>query len=105
MKHIAAFALLVLGGNNSPSAADVEKVLTAAGVKADEGKVAALVEALAGKNFHEVVAEGLKVLSSCGGAPVAAATSSAKVEAKAEVKKEEPKEEEIDVDMGDLFGY
>ena len=105
MKHIAAFALLVLGGNASPSAADVEKVLTAAGVKADSGKVAALVESLSGKNFHEVVAEGLKVLSSFGGAPVAAAASSSKVEAKVEAKKEEPKEEEVDVDMGDLFGY
>ncbi len=35
MKHIAAFALLVLGGNENPSAADVEKALKDAGVKAD----------------------------------------------------------------------
>jgi large subunit ribosomal protein LP2 len=43
MKHFAAYALLVLGGNTHPTAADVEKVLTAAGVKGEEGKVAALI--------------------------------------------------------------
>ena len=35
MKHIAAFALLVLGGNAAPTAADVEKVLKDAGAKAE----------------------------------------------------------------------
>ena len=100
MKHFAAYALLVLGGNSAPSAADVEKVLTAAGVKGEEGKVAALVEAMKGKDFHAVVAEGLKSMSSMGSAaaPVAAA-----VEKK--VEKVVEKEEEVDVDMGDLFGY
>ena len=39
MKHIAAFALLVLGGNDNPSASDIEKVLKEAGVKADSDKI------------------------------------------------------------------
>ena len=101
MKHFAAYALLVLGGNAAPTAADVEKVLTAAGVKGDEGKAAALVEAMKGKDFHAVVAEGLSQMGSMGSA--AAAPVSA-----APAKKEEKvveKEEEVDVDMGDLFGY
>ena len=101
MKHFAAYALLVLGGNASPSAADVEKVLTAAGVKGEEGKVAALVEAMSGKSFHDLVAEGLKSMGSMGSAAPAASAAPAKVEA----KKVEVVEEEVDVDMGDLFGY
>jgi len=60
MKYIAAYALLVLGGKSAPTAADVETVLKDAGIKADSGKVASVVAALAGKEFHTLVAEGLK---------------------------------------------
>uniref|UniRef100_A0A7S3REZ1 60S acidic ribosomal protein P2 n=1 Tax=Strombidinopsis acuminata TaxID=141414 RepID=A0A7S3REZ1_9SPIT len=103
MKHIAAYALLVLGGNASPSAADVEKVLKEAGVKADADKVEALVKALEGKAFHELVSEGKKAMSAMGtAAPAAAtATTAAKVE---EEKPEEEEEEELDADCGNLFG-
>ena len=55
MKHIAAYALLILGGNANPSAADVEKVLKAAGAKGDSAKVESLVSAMKGKKFHELV--------------------------------------------------
>ena len=102
MKHIAAYALLVLSGKESPAAADVEKVLKEAGTQADSDKVAALVKALEGKKFHELVEEGLKAMSSMGtAAPAAAAGGSA---APAEAAKEAEPEEEADVDMGDLFG-
>jgi len=105
MKHIAAYALLVLGGNKAPTAADVEKVLKEAGVKGDADKAAKVVAACAGKEFHTLVAEGLKSMSSMGGsssAPVAA-VSAAPAKA-AEKVVEVVKEEEVDVDMGDLFG-
>ena len=55
MKHIAAYALLVLGGNANPSAADIEKVLKAAGAKGDSAKTESLVSAMKGKKFHELV--------------------------------------------------
>ena len=105
MKYIAAYALLVLGGNSEPSAADVTKVLSEAGIKADADHVERLVSALKGKTFHELVQSGKNKMASmgtvaaapAGGAPVAAA----KVEAP---KVEEKKEEEADVDMGGLFG-
>lgn len=105
MKHIAAYALLVLGGNAEPSAADVEKVLKEAGVKGDNDKIAALVDALKGKAFHELVAAGTAKLGSMGTAAPAggAAAGGAAAEQKAEEKVEE-EEEEADVDMGDLFG-
>lgn len=58
MKYIAAYALLVLGGNAEPKAADVEKVLKEAGIKSESDHVERLVVALAGKKFHELVAAG-----------------------------------------------
>lgn len=101
MKFQAAYALLVLGGNAHPTAADVEKVLTAAGIKADSGRTAELITAMTGKDFHTAVQDGLKQMSSMGGSAPAAAKTVEKVVAKVEA----PKEEEVDVDMGDLFGY
>lgn len=49
MRHIAAYLLLVLGGNASPSAADVSGLLQRAGVTADEADLEKLVTALQGK--------------------------------------------------------
>jgi len=46
MKYHAAYALLVLGGNTHPTAVDIEKVLTAAGIKAEDGKAAGLATAM-----------------------------------------------------------
>lgn len=103
MRHIAAYALLVLAGNNSPSAADVDKVVKDAGAPADSEKSKALVAALAGKEFHELVSTGIKTLSSMGSGPAAAAAPSTAAAADAP-KVEEKKPVEEDVDMGDLFG-
>lgn len=58
MKYIAAYALLVLGGHAEPSAADVEKVLKEAGIKAESEHLERLVSALKGKPFHELVSSG-----------------------------------------------
>ena len=100
MKHIAAFALLVLGGNENPTAADVEKLLKAAGVTPDSDKIAKMLASFEGKKFHEMVEGGLAKMASMGGsAPAAAAGGAA-----AEAPKEEVKEEVEDVDMGGLFG-
>ena len=103
MKHIAAYALLVLGGNENPSAADVKKVLTAAGASADDARMNELIESAKGKSFHELVSGGLAKIASAG-AP-AAAEAPAKEEkkaAKAEVKKEESEDDGFD--MTDMFG-
>ena len=105
MKHIAAYALLVLSGKESPSAADVEKVLKDSGVAADADKAKALAEALDGKAFHELVAEGKAALSKMGtAAPAAGAATDAPAEAaKEEAPKEEEEEDDIDLGGG-LFG-
>lgn len=103
MKHIAAYALLVLSGKDEPSAADVEKVLKDAGVASDADKAKALAEALKGKKFHELVSEGTAALSKMGSGSGAAAPAggAAKAEEKADEKVEE---EEEDIDMGGMFG-
>ena len=64
MRHIAAYALLILSGNNAPSADDVEKIVKDAGAEADRAKINILVAALAGKNFHELVDIGQRTLGS-----------------------------------------
>ena len=99
MKHIAAFALLVLGGNENPSAADVEKLLKAAGVTPDSEKIEKMIASFEGKKFNEMVKGGLEKMASMGSAGPAAAGAPA-----AAAVKEEVKEEVEDVDMGGLFG-
>ena len=100
MKHIAAFALLVLGGNEKPTAADVEKFLKDSGVKADSENIKRMIDAFEGKNFHELVQGGLEKMSSMGSSAAAAPAGGA---AKVEVV-DAKKEEEEEVDMGGLFG-
>ena len=84
MKHVAAYALLVLGGNSDPSEADVKKVLTEAGATGDDAKITDLVAKMKGKAFHELVAEGSKQIGSAG--PAAAGGAAAPAEAKKEEK-------------------
>lgn len=106
MKYHAAYALLVLGGNTHPTAVDIEKVLTAAGIKAEDGKAAGLATAFQGKDYHTAVAEGLVKLGSSSGS--SSGTSAPKAAAPAEVKKVEAVvvEEEVDLDGAmDMFGY
>ena len=102
MKHIAAFALLVLGGNENPTAADVEKLLKAAGVTPDSEKIVSMIASFEGKKFNEMVEGGLAKMAAMGSAAGPAAAGGAKAPAAA--VKEEVKEEVEDVDMGGLFG-
>ncbi len=54
MKHLAAYLLLGLGGNTSPSASDVKEVLESVGIEADDERLSKLVSELKGKNISEV---------------------------------------------------
>jgi len=110
MKYIAAYALLVLGGNEKPTDADVKKVLQEIGGEVNEEELTRVVNALKGKALHEVIAAGSKKLAtvSFGGSSGAAPSGGAapKTEAKKEEAKPAPKEEEAaDVGLGGgLFG-
>ncbi|CAJ0541679.1 Ff.00g081710.m01.CDS01 [Fusarium sp. VM40] len=104
MKHLAAYLLLTLGGNESPSAADVKAVLESVGIEADSDRLDTLISELKGKNVNDLIAEGSEKLASVpsGGAAAssggAAAAGGAAEEAKEEEKEEE--KEESDEDMG-----
>ena len=101
MKHIAAYLLLQIGGNDSPSAKDIKKVLGAVGIDADDERLETLLSELSGKDVNELIAEGSSKLASVpsggGGGAVAAVTGggggggAAAVEEKKEEKKEEEK--------------
>ncbi|KAF9633514.1 putative 40s ribosomal protein s15 protein [Lasiodiplodia theobromae] len=55
MKHLAAYLLLGLGGNTSPSAADVKAVLESVGVEADSDRLDKLIAELEGKDIQECI--------------------------------------------------
>ncbi|XP_009629439.1 large ribosomal subunit protein P2-like [Nicotiana tabacum] len=109
MKVIAAFLLAVLGGNASPSAVDLKKILASVGAEADDDRVDLLLSQVKGKDITELIAAGREKLASvpCGGggggvAVAAPAGGAAAAASAAEEKKEEKKEEkeESDDDMG-----
>lgn len=54
MKHLAAYLLLGLGGNTSPSAKDVKAVLESVGIEADDERLDKLISELEGKDLAEV---------------------------------------------------
>ena len=64
MRHLAAYLLLQIGGNASPSAADIKKVLSAVGIEADEDRLEKLISELEGKDVNALIAEGSSKLAS-----------------------------------------
>ncbi|KAH8093812.1 ribosomal protein 60S [Cristinia sonorae] len=107
MRYIAAYLLLQIGGNASPSAADIKKVLGSVGIDADDERLDKLLSELSGKDIGALIAEGSSKLSSVpsGGGAVASSGAAgggaapAAAAEKEEEKKEEEKEESDD-DMG-----
>ena len=104
MKYIAAYAMLVVGGNAAPSAADVTKVVEAAGGAVDADALGSLMTAIEGKDLNELLVAGETKLKSLvgsgggGGGGAAAPAAAAVIEA--------PKEEEVDPMEGgmSMFG-
>ncbi|KAL6739530.1 hypothetical protein Aduo_012972 [Ancylostoma duodenale] len=64
MKYLGAYLLATLGGNESPSAKDILKILGAGGLDCDMEGANKVVDALAGKSITELVEERKKKLSS-----------------------------------------
>jgi large subunit ribosomal protein LP2 len=54
MKHLAAYLLLALGGNEAPTAADITAVLSSVGIEADSDRLDALISELKGKDINTV---------------------------------------------------
>ncbi|KXT02579.1 hypothetical protein AC578_10669 [Pseudocercospora eumusae] len=108
MKHLAAYLLLGLGGNTSPSAEDIKGLLSAVGVEADQERLEKLLSELEGKDINELISEGSTKLASvpsggAGGAPAAggaAAGAGGDSAAPAAEEAKEEEKEESDEDMG-----
>jgi large subunit ribosomal protein L12 len=79
-------AMLLHSAGQPITEENVKKVLTAAGVKVDAGRVKALVASLEGVNIDEAI-------KAAAVTPVAAAAAAAAPAEKKEKKKEEKKEE------------
>ncbi|EMG47272.1 RPP2B 60S acidic ribosomal protein P2-B [Candida maltosa Xu316] len=104
MKYLAAYLLLVQGGNASPAAADISALLESVGVEVEESRLQLLLKELEGKDLQELIAEGNTKFASVpsGGAAAssgAAAASGAAATEEAAEEEEEAKEESDD-DMG-----
>ncbi|PKY02842.1 ribosomal protein 60S [Aspergillus campestris IBT 28561] len=103
MKHLAAYLLLGLAGNESPSAADIKGVLSAVGIDADEDRLSKLISELEGKDINELIAQGSEKLASVpsgGAAGGAAAAPAAAAGGDAPAQEKEEEKEESDDDMG-----
>mmetsp|Transcript_49540 Transcript_49540/g.139802 ORF Transcript_49540/g.139802 Transcript_49540/m.139802 type:complete len:108 (-) Transcript_49540:7-330(-) len=67
LKYAAAYLLAVLGGKESPTATDVQKILESVNSEYEEDAAAKLVSELEGKAIHEIVAAGKEKLKGFGG--------------------------------------
>ena len=54
MRYVAAYLLANLGGNESPSAKDIKKILESVGINVDDEKLNKVVSELDGKDINEV---------------------------------------------------
>merc|ERR1711963_316704 len=104
-----AYLLAVLGGNASPKAKDIKKILTSVGIDADDACLNKVIDELSGKDIEELMAEGRTKLASVpSGGGVAAAGAGGDAaggaapaeEAKKEEKKEESESEDDDMGFG-----
>ena len=84
MRHLAAFLLLAVGGNATPSAEEITNVLSQAGIESDPERLTALLAELDGKDINEIIALGKEKLmaggamAAAGGAAPAAAAGAGK---------------------------
>jgi len=107
MRHVAAYILAVIGGNASPSEADLKKILNSVGIEPVEEQLKVVVGQLAGKDVFELIAEGSSLLAGMpmgggggGGAGAAAVEAAPAEEAPKEEAKKVESESESDSDMG-----
>merc|ERR1712073_166571 len=96
----------VMGGNASPSAADLTEILGSVGVEVDSAQLDIVIKELSGKDVFEVMEAGRAKLADVpagGGAPVASGGSAGAAGGAAEEKPKEKTpepESDTDSDMG-----
>ena len=95
-------AMLLHSAGTEVDAKSVEKVLKAAGIKADKSRAEALVASLEGVDIEEAMATA--VAAPAAAAPAVASSEEAPAEAEAEEEEEEVSEEDAVSGLGALFG-
>jgi large subunit ribosomal protein LP2 len=125
MRYVSAYLLAVLGGNENPTSANIQKILSSVGIEVDEERLNKVINELKGKSIEELIAQGREKLSSMpsgGGAAAPAASGAAPgklikiskkeiylthliLAAAAEEKKEEKKKEESEEEEDDDMGF
>ena len=104
-------AMLLHSAGKKITAENIKKVLTAAGVKADEARIKALTASLEGVNIDEAIKTAAVPVAAAPVAPAGEAPAPGgdkpeekKEEKKKKEEKEEVSEEEAAAGLGALFG-
>lgn len=63
MRYVAAYLLAALGGNDHPTAENIEKILSSVGIEAEADKLSKVIAELKGKNLQTLMAEGENALT------------------------------------------
>ena len=107
MKELAAYMMVRLAGNETPTADDVTKVLASMEVEADSDALSKLMSALEGKDIDALIEAGKDKLSKFGGGGGGGGGAGGAGAAEEAKEEEEEEEEEEELDMGGgggLFG-
>ena len=97
-------ALLLHSAGQKITEENVEKVLKAAGVKADAARVKALTASLEGVNIDEAIKTAAIPMAAAPAAPAAPAGKTEEKKEKEKKKEPEVTEEEAAAGLGALFG-
>ena len=101
-------AMLLHSAGKKITEENVKKVLTAAGVKADDARIKALTASLDGVNIDEAITTAAVPVAAAAAPAAQPASGDASAEEKKEEKKKEKKEEvseeEAAAGLGALFG-
>jgi len=101
-------AMLLHSAGKKITEENVKKVLTAAGVKADDARIKALTASLDGVNIDEAITTAAVPVAAAAAPAAQPASGDAPAEGKKEEKKKEKKEEvseeEAAAGLGALFG-
>jgi large subunit ribosomal protein L12 len=101
MEYVYAALLLHKAGQDLTDA-NMESVLSAAGVKSDKGRVKAMLAALEGVDIEDALKSAAAVPTAA--APAAAGGEAGAAEEEKEEEEEEEEEEEFTAGLGSLFG-
>mmetsp|Transcript_31911 Transcript_31911/g.23073 ORF Transcript_31911/g.23073 Transcript_31911/m.23073 type:complete len:85 (+) Transcript_31911:79-333(+) len=80
MKHLAAYCLLVLGGNATPSEDDVAKLMKEVGVASDAENLKTMIKQIGDKSVQEHIVDGrtkMAAVAVASSAPAASAPAAA----------------------------